>query len=214
MRYVARGERALAVVLVLGVGALGIPSFARPASALISGRIMRTGSGSPIAGAVVKASLRPDAKLFESTRTDGKGNYKMPGLPSGVYDVAVVADGGYYVVGGAVSLEPGESRSLSLAVRPKAEGGSPNLQEPPPPEPPPPAEPPPAEPPPTEPPPAEPAEPAAEAPTEETPKPKKVKFWRSPWGGAAIVVGSAVIVGALASSSDKDDSGSASPSSD
>src|SRR5207247_4610897 len=80
--------------------------------------------------AVVRVALRPDGKEFESTRADARANYALASLPSGTYDVAVAADGGLYVVGSAIALQPGEKRSLSLSLKAAPEEGT----QPPPPE--------------------------------------------------------------------------------
>src|SRR5712691_7737814 len=119
MRYFARAERVLALLLTSAVGTFGLPAFAGASPALVSGTILRTGSGDPVKGAVLKLAHRPDSKIFESARTDAKGRYSLSGLPSGSYDLAVETDGGLYLVGAPFALQPGERRTMSLSVRPE-----------------------------------------------------------------------------------------------
>jgi hypothetical protein len=209
MRHFSRGHRALALVLALTIGTAGISAFASPASARLAGRILQSGSLSGVEDAVVKLALRPDAKVYESTRTDAKGSYSLSGLPSGTYDVAVESAGGLYVSTAPVSLVPGEKRALSLSIRPDAQKGDTSADPPAPGEPTPPPPPPPVDP--TAPPPEPPKE--TPPPAETKPK-KKTPFYRTPWGGALIVVGSAAVVGAIAHSSDSSEPATASPSED
>jgi hypothetical protein len=215
MRHSSRGHRALAAWLALTIATAGLSASASPASATLAGRILQSGSSSGVADAVVKVALRPDAKVYESTRTDAKGAYSLAGLPSGTYDVAVESSGGLYVSPQPLSLEAGEKRDLSLSIRPQAKKGDVSAEgdNPAPPPPQPPTEPTPTPPPP--PPPAEPTAPPTEAPKPaETKTKKKTPFYRTPWGGALIVVGTALVVGAVAHSSDSSEPATASPSGD
>ena len=212
MRHFSRGHRALATLLALTIVTAGVPAFASPSSARLSGRILHAGSSSGVPNAIVKVALRPDAKVYESARTDAKGSYSLSGLPMGTYDVAVQSTGGLYVSTAPVNLVAGEKRDLSLSIRPQEPKGGTNAEGEPAPAPPP-TEPPP--PPPTEPPappPAEPTAPPPEKPAETTKQ--KQPFYRTPWGGALIVVGTALIVGVVAHSSDSSEPATASPSED
>ena len=221
MRHFSRGRRALAAALAFVLGIAGVPAIAGIAPAGVSGRIVRTAGGAAVPGAVVKLALRPDARIYESGKTDARGVYSLSGLPPGTYDVAVESSGGLYVVGAAVALEAGERRSLSLGIKADADAADRSSRalsdEPEPP----PTEPPPPEPPKTPPeqPKEQPKEEPKEEPKKEEPKKeeakapkKKSKFWRTPWGGAIIVVGSAAIIAAAANHSDKDEPATASPS--
>jgi hypothetical protein len=213
MRHFSRGHRALAGLLALSIGTAGMSAFASPSTARLAGRILQSGAGTGIENAVVKVSLRPDARVYQSSRTDAKGSYALSGLPSGTYDVAVESSGGLYVTPAPLSLVAGEKRDLSLAIHPQTQKGENRAEGDPAPPPPAPTEPPapaPAEP--TTPPPEPPKEPA-HPPADQQPK-KKVPFYRTPWGGALIVVGTAVIVGAVAHSSDDSEPATASPSED
>ena len=211
MHHFSRGHRALAALLALTIVTAGLPALAAAASARLAGRILQSGTSMGVENAVVKVALRPDAKVYESARTDAKGSYSLSGLPTGTYDVAVESSGGLYVSPSTVSLVAGEKRDLSLAIRPNAKKGDTSAEgEPPAPapapgEPTPPPPPPPAEP--TAPPPAPPKEQPAE-----TKQKKKTPFYRTPWGGALIVVGTAAIVGVVAHSSDSSEPATASPS--
>lgn len=215
MRHFSRGHRALAALLALAIVTAGLPALASTASARLAGRILQSGTSAGVENAVVKVALRPDAKVYESARTDAKGSYSLSGLPTGTYDVAVESSGGLYVSPAPVSLVAGEKRDLSLAIRPDAKKGDTSAEgEPPAPAPAP--APAPGEPtPPPPPPPAQPTTPPPETPKEQPPQQKKkTPFYRTPWGGALIVVGTAAIVGVVAHSSDSSEPATASPSED
>jgi uncharacterized surface anchored protein len=183
-------EKSLALLLVVLTASLGLPAFAGSSAASLQGRILRASTGAPLQGAVVKLALRSDAKAFESAKTDEKGGYTIPSLPAGNYDVAVEADGGMYIVPAPMALQAGEQRSLSLSVMPKEAT----------------------------------AEPTAPSGGGEAPKggqgaakpattaAKTGGFLHSAWGGAVLVVGSAVVIGAVVNSADNDNPASASPS--
>ena len=181
-------EKSLALVLVVAVGSLGFPAIAAPAPAALSGKLLRAASGTPLVGAVVKLSQRPQARIFESAKADPKGYYSLSSLPPGTYDVAVETDGGLYLVARPVSLQPAERLFLSLSIIPNAQQTSPPAPDQP--------------------------KPSGE-PEKEKPKPTKKKgFFHSAWGGVILVLGSAAVIGAVVNSSDNDEPASASPSSD
>ena len=211
MRHVSAGHRGVASVLITAICLVGLPVFGGHSSANISGTILRTEDGAPIAGATVKVARHADAKIFESARTGVRGNYMLSDLPAGTYDLAVQTEDGMYLVGAPLALEPGERRSLSLSVRPHGgKGQTADEPEPTPPNPPPPE--PTPNPPTPAPEPGTPAPTPTEPPPAENPPPVKKKgFFRTPWGGAVIVAGTAIIVGAIANSSDNDKPANASP---
>jgi iron complex outermembrane receptor protein len=74
------------IVLTLALLAGGVaPAFAQ---ALLTGRVMRAGSGEPMAGAEVVV-----VELRRETRTGADGTYRFEALPPGEYHLAVRAEG-------------------------------------------------------------------------------------------------------------------------
>jgi hypothetical protein len=192
MRSFGRFEKVLSMFLVMAIGSIGMPVFASPAPALLSGKILKAGTGAPVQGAVVKLNHRTEGKVFTSGKADAQGSYSIPDLPAGTYDLAVESDAGVFVVNAPVSLASGEKRDASFSLRPvsgaadqPAAGGTAGAQPPPP----------------------------AQAKPAETQK-KKTPWYASPWFGTAVVVGSAVIIGAALNSSNNNEPATASPSSD
>lgn len=201
MRNVRALEKLIALGLAAAVGGAALPVVAAPLPAALSGRIVRSTTGAPAEGAVLKLALRSGGVMLESAKADAKGRYAISDIPSGSYDVAVEVDGGLYLVGAEVALSPGEKRSMSLSVLPSDDEPAPPT---------PPAEPPKAEEGDKE------AEPEKEPPKEEKKEEKKKGvggFLRTPWGGLTLVLGTAAIIGIAVSSTDDDVPASASPSS-
>ena len=118
MRHVCAGQRIVACVLITAICVVGLPVLGSHSSANITGTILRTDDGAPLAGATVKVARHSDARIFESAKTGIKGNYSLSDLPAGTYDIAVQTSQGLYVVNAPVALEPGEKLSLILSVRP------------------------------------------------------------------------------------------------
>ena len=186
MRSFGCFERVLSMCLVMAIGSIGMPAFASSVPAVLTGKVLRTGTGAPVQGAVVKLNHRIEGKTYASPQADKAGTYSIPDLPAGTYDLAIETAGGVFVVNSPVSLAPGEKREASFSLQPKsgaadepAAGGSGGK------------------------------EPAPEAKTTV----KKTPWYASAWFGAAVVVGSAVIVGVLLNSNDNNEPATASPSS-
>jgi hypothetical protein len=186
MRSFGRYEKVLAMFLAFAIGSFGLPVFASPAPAILSGKILRTGTGDPVQGAVVKLNHRSEGKIYSSTQADAQGAYSLSDIPAGTYDLAIETDGGLFLVNAPVSLTSGEKREASFSLQPKkgaAEGETGGTAG---------------------------KEPAADA--KDSKKKAATPWYRSGWFGTAVVVGSAVILGAVLSSSDNDEPASASPS--
>ncbi len=187
MRSFGRYQKVLAMFLAFAIGSFGLPVFASPAPAILSGKILRTGTGDPVQGAVVKLNHRSEGKIYSSTQADAQGAYSLSDIPAGTYDLAIETDGGLFLVNAPVSLTSGEKREASFSLQPKkgaAEGETGGTAG---------------------------KEPAA-ADTKDSKKKAATPWYRSGWFGTAVVVGSAVILGAVLSSNDNDEPAVASPS--
>jgi len=90
----------------------------------------------PLAGAVVRLIDSDSGDLFSSAHTDGEGRFQIVGLPPSIYVLGVESEGGLFTSQTPVSLEPGQGRSVQVAIhqlekpapgqqKKKKKGGSP-----------------------------------------------------------------------------------------
>ena len=102
----------LAALLISGASA---SAFATPATATLEGTVLASGS-TPLAGAVV--SLTDDAgKALSSAVTGADGSFRIDGAMPGRATVSIAAEGTSYDVATPITLAPGQTRSVHLALR-------------------------------------------------------------------------------------------------
>jgi hypothetical protein len=118
-----RVSQALAWCLIASTAALGIPVAAEPASAAagalasVRGTVLSADSGAPLAQARVHASEPRAERFFSSQPCESDGSFRLGDLPAGTYELAVESAGALYLAQAPLRLEPGQSRSVHLAVR-------------------------------------------------------------------------------------------------
>jgi len=89
--------------------------FAAPATATLEGTVLGSGS-SPLAGAVV--SLTDDAgTTLSSAVTARDGSFHIDGVIPGRRSVSIAASGTTYDVATPITLAPGQTRRVHLALR-------------------------------------------------------------------------------------------------
>jgi hypothetical protein len=193
------------VTLAIITGTGPIPLFAAQgaaASPSLSGRVFLDDGKTPVHDAVVKAFHRGTEEIFASQASGPDGSYVIEGLKPGDYDLGVSTAEGIYLVADAVPFAAGQRRAASFALTPSAQEPQPQGDEG--------QKAAPDEGQQTDPPPAEP----------EPKKEKKAKLKRSRAAGMSvrspliatgIVVGAAVVIGAVANSRGHDNDGDGSP---
>jgi hypothetical protein len=114
--------------LAICLANLGAPVRAWDGSATVRGTVVQAVDSSPIAGARVHLGDPATDRLYRSAPADENGDFEVEGLPAAVYQVAVEADGGLYVVPSPLAIEAAATRTLNLAVgaAPSTEGSSPD----------------------------------------------------------------------------------------
>ncbi|HEX4823511.1 MAG TPA: carboxypeptidase-like regulatory domain-containing protein [Candidatus Polarisedimenticolaceae bacterium] len=89
--------------------------FAIPASATLQGTVLAAGS-SPLAGATVRAT--DDAGTMRASAvTDADGSFRIEGMTPGRQSLSIVSDGTAYDVATPVTLAPGQTKSVHVALR-------------------------------------------------------------------------------------------------
>jgi tetratricopeptide (TPR) repeat protein len=112
--YLIRSTLAIAVLVALAAA----PAFAQP---LVRGRVIDA-TGKPVADATV-TFVAQFVSLTRNAKTDGKGEFLMVGLPSGLYAVTATKEG----VGTdkiPANVTQGQNQPLSLTLRAAAPGGA------------------------------------------------------------------------------------------
>ncbi len=110
----------LAVVLCQG------PAYAAgkegaDTAGILSGKVTMSGSGSPVAGAVVKLRNLNNQKEYFGKPSDVKGNYLVAGVEEGWYTVGVTTPAGDFNLSYGIYIKAGDRARLSMALK---EGGA------------------------------------------------------------------------------------------
>ena len=86
------------------------------AGALIRGKLEDT-AGKPLPGAIVHAYHLVSETPYQSEPTNKKGQFQLPELPYGYYDVAIETPQGLYPADRVADLQPGGKTTVTLTVR-------------------------------------------------------------------------------------------------
>ncbi|HEV8335060.1 MAG TPA: carboxypeptidase-like regulatory domain-containing protein [Candidatus Polarisedimenticolia bacterium] len=89
-----------------------------PRTASITGRVFGSDRTTPVQGAVVRAVRGNGAQVFSSLPTDEKGDFALPSIVPGSYDIVVELPDGVYVVERTLSISEARAYTLSLAAVP------------------------------------------------------------------------------------------------
>jgi hypothetical protein len=95
-----------------------------PGTSRLAGRVIAANGKSPVRGATVLARHLSSGQAYTSGPTDGKGRFKIEGLPYGYHDIAVQADG-LFVGEKVVNLDPSTKDSVVLTLVPGPVTGAP-----------------------------------------------------------------------------------------
>lgn len=109
-------RRTLAIAIVLAMQLAGWPAFAAE-SASVFGEVVAVGSPpSPVADAIVHF-LDPSADIISaSSPTAGDGTFRADGIAPATYRVGVEKEGRLFITDIPLTLAPGQSQRVTLAV--------------------------------------------------------------------------------------------------
>ncbi len=88
---------------------------AAPIESGIRGRVV-SGDGTPLAGAVVRASSLQTGEETASAPTDRKGEFELSGLPHGYYDLAVETGDGLFAGNRVINVPPSGFGIVQLRI--------------------------------------------------------------------------------------------------
>jgi hypothetical protein len=106
------------VAIVFGTGPLPLAAAegAIPTSSL-SGRVFTADAKTPVGDAVVKAFHRGTDVVLASQATGPDGSYVIEGLTQGEYELGISTAEGIYLVADAVRFEASQKRAASFALQ-------------------------------------------------------------------------------------------------
>jgi len=108
----------LAVLLVVAVQWLFVPTAAGQKSATLTGTIYAFDGEQPVDGAILHAGDMRTGEIYSSAATNSDGSFVLSDLPPAAYELAVEKDGGLYLVGAPLQLAPGQQRDVQVAIHP------------------------------------------------------------------------------------------------
>ena len=124
-------RRSLAAALAVATVCL-YTSFPVPASdlALLEGRVLAADGATPRDGVVVNLVDMSGRKIFASKPTDERGVFRVDSAPAGTYTLVAEAPEGAFIASDPVELEVGNNPPVSLALKPTAQEGEEEDDEP------------------------------------------------------------------------------------
>lgn len=108
----------LAVLLVVAVQWLSVPTAAGRESATLAGTIYAFDGEQPVDGAILHAGDMRTGEIYSSAATNSDGIFILSDLPPAAYELAVEKDGGLYLVDAPLQLAPGQKRDVQVAIHP------------------------------------------------------------------------------------------------
>jgi hypothetical protein len=108
--------KALAVVLVFSLQAVFIPVSAGDGASALSGTLLSSERQAPLANAKIHVADPKTGEIYSSHATGANGEFVVPDLPAAVFEIAVESEGGLYLVETPVSLAPGQTRTVNVAI--------------------------------------------------------------------------------------------------
>lgn len=112
----------IASTLVVALAVATTPSFAAPAAATLTGTVYGDDVKTPLAGATVIVTDVSGAKLA-SQPTAADGAFTVASIAPGPSALALETKDGSFAVATPVTLAPGETRGVHLALKGKADSG-------------------------------------------------------------------------------------------
>jgi len=109
----------LAVMLVVAVQLVFVPTTAGQESATLAGTVYGFDGRQPVDGAILHAGNLRTGEIYSSAATNSDGDFVLSGLPPAAYELAIEKDGGLYLVGAPLQLAAGQKRDVQMAIHPQ-----------------------------------------------------------------------------------------------
>jgi hypothetical protein len=109
------GRKIWAASLVVALASAGATTFAAPPQATLTGSLFGLGTTAPLAGATVAVTDAAGTTLT-SDLTGTDGSFRIAGVTPGRQLLTIATTGGAYEVATPITLAPGETRNVHLAL--------------------------------------------------------------------------------------------------
>ncbi|HXV77642.1 MAG TPA: carboxypeptidase-like regulatory domain-containing protein [Candidatus Polarisedimenticolaceae bacterium] len=116
MRERTAGFKLVAALVVVGLQGLAVPVMADKPTAEVRGSVLSATDQEPVAGARLHLSNPETGEFFSSAPTRDDGGFVIESVPVATYDAGVEHDGGLYVIESPVSIAPGQTQPLQVAI--------------------------------------------------------------------------------------------------
>jgi hypothetical protein len=112
------GFRLVATLMVVALQGIMIPVTAGE-SVAVNGLVVSTTDQQPVVGARIHLGDPETGQIYSSSPVSDDGSFAIEGVPAATYEVGVEHEGGLFVVDTPLSLAPGQSRPLTVAIDPQ-----------------------------------------------------------------------------------------------
>jgi len=113
------GVKLVATLVIASLQALMLPAAVADTGASVRGTILSAGEQAPLEGAKLHLGDPKTGEIYSSAPADAEGAFEVNGVPAATYEMAVESDGGLYMVQTPLTLAPGQTQSVNLAVNPQ-----------------------------------------------------------------------------------------------
>jgi hypothetical protein len=119
MKQRSLGFKLVVTVLIASLQGLMIPAIASEPGAKLTGSILEAGNDTPLGGAKLHLGDPKTGEIYTSAPSLRDGTFEIADVPPSTYEVAVESDGGLYLVQSPITLAPGQSQAVNLAINPQ-----------------------------------------------------------------------------------------------
>ncbi len=106
-RFFQKSVTVVLAAMVVGTAPVAVPADDGPKGSLLTGKVFAADGKTPVAGATVHAYHLSTEETTQSDPTAANGEYNIPELEYGYYDLAVETPDGLYVASHVVNVPPG-----------------------------------------------------------------------------------------------------------
>ena len=89
-----------------------------PGKGNLIGKIYAKDGVTVIVGAVAKIKKTITVKVYESSKTDKRGSFKIEGIEEGLYSVGIITDEGEFYIESLIGIKANKTTLITLVLRP------------------------------------------------------------------------------------------------